>query len=177
MDPPTARQAVKDSPQTRAFQDYYPDDLAHCFGCGRLNERGHRLRSRWDPESRDEAVARFTPQPHHTAVPGIVYGGLVASLVDCHATGTAAALAARRAGWELGRDDVPEGEVPRFVTASLKVDYRRPTPLGPELEIRSRVEEAGARKVVVKVTVAAAGEVTAEGTVVAVRMPEGFAGA
>ena len=63
-------------------------------------------------------------------------------------------------------------QVPRFVTASLKVDYLRPTPLGPRLEVRGAVKEASERKVVVEATVSAEGEVTARGTVVAVRMPE-----
>lgn len=157
-----------------AFQDQYPDDLAHCYGCGRLNERGHRLRSFWDGE---ETVARFTPRPWHTAIPGYVYGGLIASLVDCHGTGTAAAVAARTAGWRLGEQPVPEGEeAPRFVTASLQVSYLKPTPLGPELTIRGVVEDAGearqSRKVVTHVTVEADGVVTAEGTVIAVRMPD-----
>ncbi len=64
-----------------AVQDFYPDHLARCFGCGRLNEFGYRLRTRWDG---DETVTRFTPAPYHTAVPGVVYGGLLACLVDCH---------------------------------------------------------------------------------------------
>jgi acyl-coenzyme A thioesterase PaaI-like protein len=155
----------------KAFQDYYPDDVAHCYGCGRLNERGHQLKSYWDG---DETVARFTPQPYHTAVPGYIYGGLIASLIDCHGTGTAAAAAARAAGHDLSGDQVPPVEAPRFVTASLRVDYLRPTPLGPELEIRGAVREAAERKVVVEATVSAEGEVTARGTVVAVRMPEGM---
>ena len=74
-----------------AFQDYYPEDVAHCFGCGRLNEHGHHIKSYWDG---DETVARFVPRPYHTAIPGYVYGGLIASLIDCHGTGTAAAAAA-----------------------------------------------------------------------------------
>ena len=74
-----------------AFQDYYPEDVAHCFGCGRLNEHGHHIKSYWDG---DETVARFVPRPHHTAIPEYVYGGLIASLIDCHGTGTAAAAAA-----------------------------------------------------------------------------------
>ncbi|KPK79488.1 MAG: thioesterase [Gemmatimonas sp. SM23_52] len=155
----------------KAFQDYYPDDVAHCYGCGRLNERGHQVKSYWDG---DETVARFTPQPYHTAIPGFVYGGLIASLIDCHGTGTAAAAAARAAGQDLSGDQVPPVEAPRFVTASLSVDYLRPTPLGPELEIRGRVKEATARKVVVETTLSAEGEVTASGTVIAVRMPEGM---
>ena len=151
-----------------AFQDHYPEDVAHCYGCGHLNQHGHQIKSYWDD---GDTVARFTPHPWHTAIPGYVYGGLIASLIDCHGTGTAAALAARDAGVELGEDIVPPGEVPRFVTASVHVDYLRPTPLGPELVIRGRVKEAGERKVVVEVSVSCEGEVTARGTVVAVRMP------
>jgi acyl-coenzyme A thioesterase PaaI-like protein len=150
----------------KAFQDYYPDDVAHCFGCGSRNERGHRIRTFWDGE---ETVTRFTPEPYHTAIPGYVYGGLIASLIDCHGTGSAAAAAARAAGTD------PEVEgMPRFVTASLRVDYLKPTPLGPELEIRGTIREVGARKVVTSVTLSAEGVVCARGEVVAVRMPEGL---
>jgi acyl-coenzyme A thioesterase PaaI-like protein len=148
----------------KAFQDYYPDDLSYCFGCGRLNERGHQLKSYWDGE---ETVATFTPQPYHVAIPGYVYGGLIASLIDCHSTGTASAAAHRSAGREMGSEPAL-----RFVTASLRVDYLKPTPLGVTLEIRGRVKEMTERKVVVAVTVSAAGEVTARGEVVAVQMPE-----
>lgn len=144
-----------------AFQDAYPDDLAHCYGCGRLNPRGLHLKSYWDGE---ETVATFDPQPYHTAIPGYVYGGLIASLIDCHGTGTASAAASRAAG--------PQTEAPRFVTASLRVDYLRPTPMGVTLELRGRITAHSERKVVVAVTVLAAGAVCARGEVVAVRMPE-----
>jgi acyl-coenzyme A thioesterase PaaI-like protein len=153
-----------------AFQDHYPDDVAHCYGCGRLNSHGHHLETRWDGE---ETVTRFTPKPYHTAIPGYVYGGLIASLIDCHGTGTAAAVAARAGGQAAGRGDRP-GEMPRFVTASLQIDYLRPTPLGSELEIRGRAREVTERKVVVEARVLANTEVTARGVVVAVRMPEGM---
>lgn len=147
-----------------AFQDYYPDDLAHCYGCGRLNPAGLHLASRWDGE---ESVARFTPRPHHVAIPGYVYGGLIASLIDCHGTGTAAAAAYRAEGRAM--DSAP---ALRYVTAALRVDYLRPTPLGVELEVRGRVKEIGNRKVVVEAWVTADGLVCARGEVVAVRMPE-----
>lgn len=81
-----------------AFQDTYPDDVAHCYGCGRQNPAGHQLKSHWDGE---ETVARFTPRHEHTAMPGYVYGGLIASLVDCHGTGTAAAAGHRAQGREM----------------------------------------------------------------------------
>ena len=74
----------------KAFQDFYPDELAHCYGCGRLNESGLHIRTLWDGE---ESVTRFTPRPYHTATPGFVNGGVLASLIDCHGTGTAAAAA------------------------------------------------------------------------------------
>ncbi|MBN2430226.1 MAG: PaaI family thioesterase [Acidobacteria bacterium] len=148
----------------KAFQDYYPDDLSYCYGCGRLNDHGHQLKSYWDG---DETVAVFQPRPYHIAIPGYVYGGLIASLIDCHGTGTAAAAAYRAAG--RGMDTLPAF---RFVTASLQVDYLRPTPLGVPLEVRGRIEEVKGRKVVVGATVAAAGEICARGRVVAVQMPE-----
>jgi len=71
-----------------AFQDNYPDDLSYCYGCGRLNEDGLQIKSYWDG---DETVAQYTPRPSHIAIPGYVYGGLIASLIDCHSTGTASA--------------------------------------------------------------------------------------
>jgi acyl-coenzyme A thioesterase PaaI-like protein len=150
-----------------AIQDFYPEDFAHCYGCGRLNPTGLKLKSRWDG---DETVALFLPRPEHVAVPGFVYGGLIASLIDCHAMGTASAAAERAAGREIG--DRP---APRFVTAALRVDFLAPTPLGPELEIRGRLKEIGERKTVVAVSVSAAGRVTARGEVVAVPIPAGMA--
>lgn len=147
----------------KAFQDYYPDDLSHCYGCGRLNEHGLQLKSYWDGE---ETVAVFQPRPYHIAIPGYVYGGLIASLIDCHGTGTASAAAYRAAGRALGTTPPL-----RFVTASLQVDYLRPTPLGVPLEIRGKVQEMTERKVVVNATVSAAGEVCARGQIVTVRMP------
>lgn len=148
----------------QAFQDFYPEDLSHCYGCGRLNEQGYQLKTSWDG---DETVTVFTPRPYHIAIPGYVYGGVIASLIDCHGTGTASAATFRAANRALGTEPAF-----RFVTASLHVDYLRPTPLGVPLEVRGRVKELQGRKVVVSATVSAGGEVTARGEVVAVQMPE-----
>jgi len=150
----------------KAFQDYYPENVAHCFGCGRLNEHGHQIKTFWEG---DETVTRFTPEPYHTAIPGYVYGGMIASLIDCHCTGTAAAAMYRAEGREL--DTEPAF---RFVTASLHVDYLKPTPLSGELVIRGRIKEIKGRKVVVEATVYAGEVATARGEVVAVQMPESF---
>lgn len=151
-----------------AIQDHYPDEFAVCYGCGRLNVHGHHVRS---VQRGDESVASFTPRPEHTGVTGFVYGGLLASLIDCHAIGAAAAAAERVEGREVG-----EAPAPRFVTAALHVDFVAPTPLGPELGLRARVVDATPRKSVVEVSIAAAGVTTVTGRVVAVRIPESMIG-
>ena len=148
----------------KAFQDYYADHMSYCYGCGRLNEHGLHIRSYWDGE---ESVCRFQPKFYHTAFPGYVYGGLIASLMDCHGTGTAAAAAHRAES----RDMASEPRL-RFITASLHVDYLRPTPLGETLEIRGKVKEIKGRKVVVETALFAGGEICAQGEVVAVQVPD-----
>lgn len=148
----------------KPFQDYYPDHMAHCYGCGRLNEYGHQIKSVWDV---DESVCYFDPKPYHIAIPGYVYGGLLASLIDCHGTGTAAAAAYRAA--DRSMDSEP---ALRFLTASLHVDYLKPTPLGVTLEVRGRVKEVKDRKVVVEEWIIANGVITVRGEVVAVQVPE-----
>lgn len=151
-----------------AFQDLFPDHLSHCYGCGRLNEHGLRLRSAWaDGRAGDEALAAFAPAPYHVAYPGIVYGGLIASLIDCHAVCTASAAAHRREQREIGSEPLMV-----FVTGLLEVRYLAPTPLGVPLELRARVAELGERKAVIEVTVAADQAVSANARVVAVRMPD-----
>ena len=148
----------------KAFQDNYPEHLSHCYGCGRLNQYGLQIKTHWDG---DESVSRYDPKPFHTAIPGYVYGGLIASLIDCHSTGTASAAAYRAEGRDM------DTEPPlRFVTGSLKVDFLLPTPIDGTLEIRGRVKEIKERKVVVISELIAGGEVCARGEVVAVRMPE-----
>jgi acyl-coenzyme A thioesterase PaaI-like protein len=147
----------------RAFQDYYPDDVSHCYGCGRLNQHGIQLKSYWDGE---DTVAKVTPRAYHTAIPGYVYGGFLASIIDCHGTGSAAAAAYKAEGRRMDSDPPL-----RFVTASLKVDYVKPTPLGVPLELRGTIREITQRKVTTTITVTAQGQVCARGEVVAVLMP------
>ena len=148
----------------KAFQDYYPEGVAQCYGCGRLNEHGLQIKSYWDG---DEAVCTFDPKAYHLAVPGYVYGGLIASLIDCHSTGMAAAAAYRVEGREMDTDPAM-----RFVTGSLHVDYLRPTPIEGPLDLRSQVKEIKGRKVVITTELSVRGEVCARGEVVAVQIPD-----
>ena len=150
----------------KAFQDYYPENVSHCYGCGQNNPHGHHIKTYWEG---DESVTRYKPEPYYTSAPGYAYGGLIASLIDCHSTGTAAAAMFRSEGREM--DTLP---LFRFVTGSLHVDYLKPTPLTDLMEIRGRVKEIKGRKVVVETTVLVDGVITARGEVVAVQMPDSF---
>jgi len=149
----------------KSFQDSYPDILAHCYGCGRLNEHGHQIKSYWDGE---ESVCHFLPKPYHIAIPGYVYGGLLASLIDCHGTGTAAAATYKA----VKEKDSAAEPTSRTLTASLHLDYLKPTPLGIELEVRGRVKELKERKVVIEEWILAHGVITVRGEVVAVQVPD-----
>ena len=152
----------------KAFQEYYPENVSHCYGCGQNNPHGHHIKTYWEG---DESVTRYKPEPYYTSAPGYAYGGLIASLIDCHSTGTAAAMF-RSEGREM--DTLPPF---RFVTGSLHVDYLKPTPLTDLMEIRGRVKEIKGRKVVVETTVLVDGVITARGEVVAVQMPDSFGAA
>ncbi|MFC7411261.1 PaaI family thioesterase [Hydrogenophaga atypica] len=149
-----------------AFQDHYPENLSHCYGCGSQNPHGHQIKTEWEG---DETVTRFRPELFHTSVPGFAYGGLISSLIDCHSTASAAAAMYRLAGRCM--DSLPAF---RFVTGSLHVDFLKPTPIDAELVIRGQVKEIKGRKVVIESQVWAREVMTAKGEVVAVQMPENF---
>lgn len=153
----------------KAVQDFYPDDFALCYGCGRLNEAGHHFRTGWLEESR-KTVTYYKPKDVHTAVPGFVYGGMLASFVDCHSTGSAALALHKKNGYTLG-DGNP---VPRFVTGSLHVDYLKPTPQDVVLKAVGTVEEIHPRKWKVTTEVYAGNTVVVKGEVIAVVMPDSF---
>ncbi len=150
----------------KGIQDYYPDHFGHCYGCGRLNQHGHQIKTFWEG---DETVTRFVPKEYHTALPGFVYGGLLASLIDCHGTGSAALALAREQGIELSGHNAP-----RCVTASLKVDYKKPTPIGSLLEIRGNIRELKGRKVIIEARLLADGVVTVTGEIIAIQVGDDF---
>jgi acyl-coenzyme A thioesterase PaaI-like protein len=138
--------------------------MAWCYGCGRLNDEGHHIRSFWDG---DEAVCHFMPEAKHISIPGYVYGGLLASLIDCHGTGTAAA-----AGYRAEHRSMDSEPALRYLTAALRVDYVQPTPLGVMLEVRARVKEVQGRKVRIEEWILAGGQETVRGELVAVQVPD-----
>jgi acyl-coenzyme A thioesterase PaaI-like protein len=146
-----------------AIQDQMKDNF--CWGCGADNPDGLQLKSYWDG---DVVVARFTPGSEHSAGPRhILNGGIIATLLDCHGVCTAAADAYRRAGLEIGG----EQEL-WYATASLSVDFLRPTPLDEAVELNARIVDAEDRATSVVCTLSATGKERAKATVRAVRVPD-----
>lgn len=150
----------------KAIQDYYNESFSQCYGCGRLNSKGLQIKTYWDGE---ETLTRFRPEPYHTAIPGATYGGLLASLIDCHGTGSASLALVKENNIEL-----KEGNAPRCVTASLKVDYKKPTPIDTILEIRGRIVEVKGKKVMIDAWITANGEITVTGSVIAIQVGDNF---
>lgn len=150
-----------------AIQDEYHDDFSWCYGCGRLNEKGHHFRTGW---LEDKTVTIYTPEPEHIAIPGFVYGGVVASLIDCHGTGSASLALHKKNGITA----VDGTEPPRFVTASLNVDFVKPTPHGVPLKAIGVVHEIHPKKFKVETEVFANDVLCARGEVIAVVMPSTF---
>lgn len=145
-----------------AIQDQIPHN--HCWGCGTLNPRGLRIKSHRDGE---ETVCRFQPSPDHMAGPtSVVNGGILAAVIDCHAVCTAIDAAYRAAGRPLGSEPLLWA-----VTASLKIDYLAPTPIGEPLEVRARIVEAKGRKRTVACTVRSGGRECARAEVLAIEVP------
>ncbi len=147
-----------DSTSTRAVQDRYGPDST-CFGCGPANPKGLRIKSR---EDGDELVADWTPEPHHEAFPGVLNGGIIGALLDCHANWAAAVHLMRRAG-----ADAP----PCTVTANYAIELKRPTPTDGPLHLRARVVDSSDDRATVEATLEAKGKVcaTCRGLFVAVK--------
>lgn len=149
--------------ENKAIQDLYSDNYSLCYGCGRLNENGLQIKTYWNGK---EGLCSFYPHNDHTSFAGFAYGGLIASVIDCNGTATAAAAAYQAEGREFGSD--PEI---RFVTASLHIDYLKPTPIEGPLELTSTIKEINERKVTVLTDLKVGDVLCAKGEMVAVKIP------
>ncbi|MEP6872982.1 MAG: PaaI family thioesterase [Burkholderiales bacterium] len=142
------------------MQDRLP---GHCFGCGTLNAHGLHIKSRWEG---DEFVCLWQPKPEHIGYPGCVYGGTIASVVDCHAIWASLSLRCRDAGLDLNSGPPPFV----VVTGSLRVNYLKPASVVRPLELRARLVEHGERKSVVTCRVLQGSVECATAEVVTVRV-------
>lgn len=148
-----------------AIQDLYAEPYRHCFGCGPDNEQGWHIKSYWHGA---EVLAHYTPRPEYTGgVPENLYGGLLAAILDCHGTAAAAAFYHIAQGFQLGVEPLL-----RCVTASLTVNYRKPTPMGQELELFARCTNIEGRKVSLELGVRIGDVQYCDGSMLAVRVKE-----
>jgi acyl-coenzyme A thioesterase PaaI-like protein len=124
---------------------------------------GPKTRADWDGE---EVVAVFTPQPWHSAGPErFLNGGVIATVIDCHCVCTATADCYRREGRAIG------GEPNIWcVTASLKVDYLKPTPIDRAVTLRASIVEVSGKKIRLACGVFAGEQECARGEVLAIRV-------
>jgi acyl-coenzyme A thioesterase PaaI-like protein len=141
-----------------SLQDRYAPQN-RCFGCGPANEKGLRIKSRVEGEV---VVAQWTPEPHHEAFPGVLNGGIIGALLDCHSNWTAA--------WHLMLK-TGQATPPCTVTADYHVRLMRPTPSNGPLLLRAQVAESGPDRATIEATLEAGGKLTAScrGLFVAVR--------
>lgn len=148
-----------------AIQDLYQPVYQHCFGCGASHPTGWHIKSYCQG---DEVVARFTPQPQYTGgVPEYLYGGLIAAVLDCHGTASAAAFYHHSEGKTLGVEPLM-----RCVTASLTVNYLKPTPMSSPLELRAKLKSISGRKVELELSVCIGDECYCRGSMLAIRVKE-----
>ncbi|CAN5277917.1 PaaI family thioesterase [soil metagenome] len=142
----------------KCLQETYATNNA-CFGCGPANTKGLHVRSFVRDE---EVVATWTPERHHEAFPGILNGGIIGALLDCHSNWTAAWYLKQRAG-----SDLP----PCTVTAEYAIKLLRPTPTDMPIELQAKVVEISDDRATIEATLTAKGKVcaTCRGVFVAVK--------
>ncbi len=142
-----------------------------CHGCGAWNERGLRIKSRWEG---GVSICEFVPQPHHAAMPpDIVNGGIIASVIDCHSVCTAIDDAYRRVGRYSG-----DGKRPLlwYATVSLHVEYLKPTPLAEPFIVKAKITAVDNRRTSLTTELTTAnGDVTCAGEVVAAQVSDRWA--
>lgn len=141
----------------RSLQETWAPHNA-CFGCGPANANGLRVRSF---AQGDRVVAEWKPQPHHEAFPGVLNGGIIGALLDCHCNWAAA--------WHL-RNERKAETPPCTVTADYTISLKRPCPTDGLLSLSAKVVESDGTKVIVEGVLEAAGKIraTCRGTFVAV---------
>lgn len=144
----------------KSLQDTWAPN-SKCFGCGPANDKGLRIKSFPDGEG---LVCEWTPQGHHEAFPGVLNGGIVGALLDCHSNWTAL--------WHLKEKrglDVPGVTV----TGEFKVSMRRVTPTDGTVKLTARAVESDGDRVTVEASLEANGKVTATCRGVFIAAPEG----
>ena len=150
--------------EEKAIQDRWHELGSYCWGCGRNNGHGLRLKSFWQG---DEVVATFQPEDYHLAFPGALNGGIIATLIDCHSVN-----AANSASCEAENRDYDAEPFSGFVTGMLTVKYLQPTPVDGPVTLRAQVKEMAERKIIVTCSLYSGETKCATGEVIAVRISQ-----
>lgn len=146
--------------KSKYFQDHMPGNI--CFGCGRANHDGLKISSYWDG---DESVCIWHSQDKYQGWKGILNGGILATLIDCHAMCTAMAAAYKSEGRDLDTEPVYH-----YATGTMTIKYMKPTPNDQPIEIRAVVKEMVRKKITVDCKVFVNNIQTAQAEVVAIRV-------
>ena len=143
-----------------SLQERYAPE-GRCYGCGPANPDGLHVRSFPSDEDPSLVVAEWTPEPRYEAFAGVVNGGIIGALLDCHSNWTATTHLMRSRGVD---------RPPTTVTLDYAVRFRRPTPSGGPVRLSARVVEAADDRATVEASLESGGQVTAtcRGTFVAV---------
>jgi acyl-coenzyme A thioesterase PaaI-like protein len=142
------------------FQDFMPENV--CFGCGKEHPDGLRIKSFWEG---DTSVCLWQAQTKYAGWSGLLNGGVIATLIDCHCMCTAMAAAYRDEGRLL--DSLPEY---RYATGSLNLSYKRPTPIQDLVRLEAKVIETKGRKTVLSCVLFSREQIAVAAEVVAIRV-------
>ena len=147
--------------ESTSLQDTFAPNLI-CFGCGPANENGLQIKSFIGED--EKVVMDFSPQSHHQAFEGIVNGGIIGTLLDCHMNWTAAWSLMEKAG-----SDKP----PCCVTGEFQVKFQLPTPSSDTIRIEAWVVDRSDRRANIEANLFSGGKITATGNGVFIAVKEG----
>ena len=151
-----------------AIQDRYGERFQHCWGCGPKNDLGLHLKTYPSIDGKS-CISRIKLENAYTGgVPSNVFGGMIATIFDCHGTASAAWFAHHQKGLELTKSTV----IGRFITARLEIDYLSPSPIEDEIVVTSTLEELGERKAIIAMEMTVATKVRAKAKMVAVAVKD-----
>ena len=151
-----------------AIQDRYGERFQHCWGCGPKNDLGLHLKT-YPSIDGNSCISRIKLENAYTGgVPSNVFGGMIATIFDCHGTASAAWFAHYQKGLELTESTV----IGRFITARLEIDYLSPSPIEDEIVVTSTLEELGERKAIIAMEMTVATKVRAKAKMVAVAVKD-----
>ena len=144
-----------------AFQDQMPDN--DCWGCGPNNEQGLKLKSFWDKENDNQTKSIWNPSPYHKAGPDqYLNGGIISTIIDCHGICSAIAFTSKADNIEIANL--------WYVTGSLKILFKKPTPIDSPVELIATLVEKYPKKSIINCSVYSNGSLTVEGEVIAIRV-------